>query len=149
MPTLTRTLALIEKCFIFISCFNLIGVNSETEGFIENQEAINYFEIVFDTAAKHAGAEMTDVEVTPSNRRWDSQNELPNIYQRNSRQTDLERTRWRKGRLSGKNENNLERNRNANSFRDISQMFMDQRGGRTQPNQILSKGRCQLKKDYF
>ena len=71
---------------VFIIYLWLISVTSVyplVEGFVENIEAIQHFEEVFDNAAKFAGSKIE--EINESNRRLDS-GESRNQYQRDTRQ---------------------------------------------------------------
>ena len=56
------------------------------EGFVENMEAIEHFEEVFDSAAVFAGAKVE--EIHESERRWDNE-DSSNGYQRETRQADF------------------------------------------------------------
>ena len=73
---------------IYFSPISVVSMYPVIEGFVENLEAIDYFEEVFDSAAVVAGAKVEEID--ESNRRWDS-GDSRNGYQRDTRQADFSR----------------------------------------------------------
>ena len=139
-------LPVILSCICFLQA-NTAAVDTNDEGFIENIEAIQHFEEVFESAAAFAG--VVSEESSDSNRRWD-EGEAGTAYQRNSRQVGylrnpaLSRILFREQNIRANGRYNHYRDRQE-SIRNLNRIRNEQRQvnnlmANIQTNQIPERG---------